>query len=78
MKRSRVSIISFILTILIMVSSIPVSAVSDKETYLNDTSSSEVSQKSDFYVDDKVPGEIAEETEQLLYIQTGWIRALLL
>ncbi len=62
MKRSRVSIISFILTILIIVSSIPVSAVSDKETYLNGTSSSSVSRKSDYsYVDDIVSEEIAEE-----------------
>lgn len=62
MKRSKLSIISFILTILIIVSSIPVSAVADNGRYLNDTSSSSVSRKSDYsYVDDIVSEEIAEE-----------------
>jgi len=62
MKRSKLSIISFILTTLIIVSSIPVSSVADGECHFDDTSSYPVSQKSDYsYVDDIVSEEIAEE-----------------
>ncbi|MBQ3848637.1 MAG: hypothetical protein II748_07305, partial [Clostridia bacterium] len=62
MKRSKLSIISFILTILIIVSSIPVSSVADGECHFDDTSSFPVSQKSDYsYVDDIVSEKIAEE-----------------
>jgi len=62
MKISRVSIISFILTILIVVSSIPVSSFADGECHFDDTSSYPVSQKSDYsYVDDIVSEKIAEE-----------------
>ena len=60
MKRSKTSIVSFVLTILIIVSSVPVSTAADRETCLNDTSLSSVSQKKDLFVDDKIPGEIAQ------------------
>ena len=66
MKRSKLSIISYILTILIIVSSIPVSAVTDKETSWNDTPSSSVLQENDFYVVDKATSEIAEESADTL------------
>ena len=62
MKRSKLSIISFILTTLIIVSSIPVSSVADGECHFDDTSSYPISQKSDYsYVDDIVSEEIKEE-----------------
>ena len=67
MKRSRPSIISFILAILIIVSCIPVSAVAKRECYLDDTLSYSVPQKSDCsYVDDIVSDEIAEEPADAL------------
>jgi len=62
MKRSKLSIISFILTTLIIVSSISVSSVADGECHFDDTSSYPVSRKSDYsYVDDIVSKKIAEE-----------------